>query len=225
MAGMIAKAMLAAALLAAATGAAAQEGPDGYSCSARAFSNIGAIHGVGEGSVTVSAGPDYGETGASFTYAVRDRVSGFGRFGATWQLPGGRFEAATLQSIWLPFHRELAQMPAAIAIRLDGGEPATTAIADPARIQVGTQGRANGLTLLARDGMAPELRGRVSFGYEVKAADGTILFQDMVLMPDWRGAPGRIRAALREARGRLRRRDCNPFFRIGRQPTAADPRP
>jgi hypothetical protein len=221
---MTLKLLLAVTLLAASTGVAAQRGPDGYSCTAQAFSNVGALHGVGEGSVTVSADPNYSETGSSLSYSVTDRVSGFGRFGATWRLPAGDIEDATLQSIWLPFPRELPQMPASIAVRLDGGEPATMAIADPARIQVGRQGGANGLTLLARDGMAPELRGRRSFGYEVKAADGTILFHDMILMPDWRRVSGPVRAALREARRQLRRRNCNPFFRVGHQPTAADTR-
>ena len=63
---------------------------------------------------------------------------------------------------------------------------------------------------------APELRGRRSFGYQVKAEDGTDLFLDFLLMPEWKKVPGRIGSALGRARSMLRKKKCDPFYIIGR---------
>jgi hypothetical protein len=218
------KPLLALALLTAAP-VSAQEGPDGYSCTAEAFSNIGAIHGVGVGEVQLSANPAYRATGSSFTYKIRDRVTGWGRMSARWKLAEGKFDGAAIGSIWLPFHRELAQMPAVVEVRLDDGPPSSIPITDLSTIQVGSDGRANGVTLLGKGGVAPELRGHRSFGYTVKAADGAVLFEDLFLLPEWKKVPGRVKSALSRARSDLARKRCSPFYIIGRQPTAAGPKP
>ena len=74
--------------------------------------------------------------------------------------------------------------------------------------------RANGLRLPAA--AAPELRGRRTFAYKVKAGDGTDLATDLFLMPDWKKVPGRVRSALGRARSMLRKKKCNPFYIVGR---------
>ena len=205
--------------------AAAQRGPDGYHCTAETFTNIGAIHGVGYGEVQLSADPQHRPTGTSYSYRIRDRVTGHGRMIATWQLPDGKFEAPAIASIWLPFHRELPQMPATIDISLDEGPPRSIPITDPGTIQVGSRGLANGLDLLGKTGTAPELRGRRSVGFTVKAADGSVLFQDLFLLPPWKKVPGAVASGLRRARADLGKKKCGAFYRVGIRPTAAGLRP
>jgi hypothetical protein len=211
--------------LLAAAPAPAQGGPDGYSCTVEAFSNIGAIDGIGVGEMSLSADRAYRAAGSSFTYNVRDRTTGLGRMTATWRLVDGKLDGAAIESIWLPFHRELGQMPAAIEVKLDEGPPVTVAITDPSTIQVGSRGGANGVTLLGKAGAAPELRGHRSFGYAAKAADGTILSQDIFLLPDWEKVPGQLNSALRRVRSDLAKRNCGAFYVVGRQPTAAGLKP
>ena len=205
--------------------AAAQGAPDGYHCTAELFTNIGAIYGVGYGEVQLSADPQYRATGASYSYRIKDPVTGLGRMSATWQLPGGKFAAPAIDSIWLPFHRELPKMPASVEVSLDEGPPVSIAITDPANIQVGDHGLANGVTLLARDGTAPELRGRRSFGFTMKAADGTVLFQDLFLLPPWKKVPGAVASGLRRARSDLAKKKCDGFYRVGQRRTAAGLKP
>ena len=194
--------------------------PDGYSCFVEAFTNIGAMHGVGVGEVRLEADPQHRATAASFTYHVRDRSpfggTGYGRMSATWELVGGRAEAMSpIRSVWLPFHRGLPSRPATVALSLDEGPPESIAIAD-SWLQKDSTGRANGLRLPANEGAAPELRGRRSFGYRVKAEDGSDLFSDFFLMPDWKKIRGPIAAALGRARSMLNKKKCGPFYRIGR---------
>ena len=205
--------------------AAAQGVPDGYHCTTETFTNIGAIHGIGYGEVRLAADPQHRPTGAFYSYQVKDRVTGFGRMSATWLLPNGKFDAPAIESIWLPFHRELAQMPASVEVSLDGGAPVSLPITDPATIQVGSHGLANGVTLLGKAGTAPELLGRRSFGFTMKAADGTVLFQDMFLLPPWKKVPGAVASGLRRARSDLSKKKCGGFYRVGRQPTAAGLKP
>jgi hypothetical protein len=205
-------------LWAVAAPAQAAGAPDGYSCSEEAFTNIGGLHGVGVGEVRQDADLKYRATKASFTYAVRDRGPfggmGYGRMSATWDLAGGRANAlAPIRSVWLPFHRGLPSRPASVAISLDEGPPVSFAI-DDSWLQKDSDGRANGLRLPAA--AAPELRGRRSFGYQVKAEDGTDLFSDFLLMPEWKKVPGRIGLALGRARSMLRKKKCDPFYIIGR---------
>lgn len=210
--------LVAALLWAAGTPAHAAGPPDGYSCFVEAFTNIGGLHGVGVGEVRLQADPQYRETRASFTYHVRDRApfggTGFGRMSATWDLAGGR--AGPLSpgpSVWLPFHHGLPSNPSTVAISLDEGPPRSIAVAD-SWLQKDSAGKANGLRLPAT--AAPELRGRRSFGYRVKAEDGTDLFSDFFLMPDWRKVPGRIGSALGRARSMLRKKKCDPSYLVGR---------
>ena len=214
------RALLVAALLWAAGAPAPAAGPpDGYACLAEAFTNIGGLHGVGIGEVRLEADPSHRETRASFTYDVRDRApfggTGYGRMSATWDLAGGRAgPLSPVRSVWLPFHRGLKSRPASVAISLDEGPPTSIAIAD-SWLQKDSDGRADGLRLSARDGAAPELRGHRSFGYRVRAEDGTELFSDFFLMPDWKKVPGRIASARGRAKSMLRKRKCGPSYIVG----------
>lgn len=208
----------AALLWAIAAPAHAAGAPDGYSCTAQAFTNIGGLHGVGVGEVRLEADPQYRATRASFTYDVRDRSPvggmGYGRMSAAWDLTNGHADAlSSIRSLWLPFHRGLPSPPASVAISLDEGAPVSIAILE-SWLQKDSAGRANGLRLPAA--AAPELRGRRSFGYRVKAEDGTELVSDFFLMPDWKKVPGRIGSALKRARSMLRRKKCGSTFILGR---------
>lgn len=193
--------------------------PDGYHCSVETFTNIAAIHGVGVGEVTLSADPEFRPTGVTYSYSVRDRMSGYGRMVATWALGVQGGPIGPISSVWLPFHFGLAQPPATVWVSLDEAPPVATAISDPSWLQLDTHGRANGLRLSARAGAAPELHGRRSFGYQVKSADGATLVSDFFLMPNWKKVPGAIRSALGRAKSLLRKKKCDPFFRIGRPAT------
>lgn len=193
----------------------AVQGPDGYHCTVEAFTNIGAIHGRGVGEVSLRADPQYRATAATFTYDVRDTQSGYGRMSATWDLGGARADGMSpIRSLWLPFHRGLPASPTSVSVTLDEGRAESIAIADQAWLQKESSGRANGLRLPAA--AAPELRGRRTFAYKVKAGDGTDLATDLFLMPNWKKVPGRVRSALGRARSMLRKKKCNPFYIVGR---------
>ena len=192
--------------------------PDGYSCSVDAFTNIGGLHGVGVGEVILRSDPQYRPTAADFAYHVRDRDpfggAGYSRISATWSLAGGRADGLSrAQSIWLPFRRGLVSPPATIAVSLDEGPDVAIPILN-SWLRKDARGSVYGLRIPPE--AAPELRGRRSFGYKVKAEDGTELLSDLLLMPDWKRVPGRIGSALGRARSMLRKKKCGPFIMIGR---------
>jgi hypothetical protein len=201
-----------------AVAAPAAAAPDGYACSSDAFTNIGGLHGVGIGEVTLRADPQFRSTGAEFIYRVRDRSpsgAGYSRISATWNVAGGRAGGlSTTQAIWLPFRGGLVSPPASIAISLDEGPSLSIPIAD-SWLQKDALGSL--LALRIPPEAAPQLRGHRSFGYKVRAEDGTDLRSDLLLMPDWKKVPRQIDAALEHARSMLpEKTKCGSFIILSR---------
>lgn len=197
--------------------APAAEAPDGYTCSAEAFTNIGGLDGIGVGEVTLRTDPAYRITGGVFTYQVSERDplggAGYYRIRATWNLAGGRAEGlSTGQAIRLPVGRMVVSTPATIAISLDEGPPVSIPILDS---WLDKDAFGSVLALRIPPAAAPELRGRRSFGYKLKAGSGRELAADVLLMPDWKKLPGHIRSALGRAGSRLQDKKCDSFIILG----------
>lgn len=207
-----------AALVWAATAPApAAEAPDGYTCSAEAFTIIDGLHGVGVGEVTLRADPQYRITGGQFTYQVSERDplggAGYNRIRAIWNLAGGRADGlSTDQVIRLPVGPMVVSTPATIAISLDEGPPVSLPILDS---WLDKDAFGSVLAVRIPPAAAPELRGRRSFGYKLKGRHGTELSSDVLLMPDWKKLPGHIRSALGRAGSRLQEKKCDSFIILG----------
>jgi hypothetical protein len=201
--------------------AQAQGVPDGYACSARAFSGTAGIHAVGVGEVTLRTDAAYRPAGGTFTYQVSDRVSGAGRMTVTWALPdGGRGELGELRSLFLPLGRSFPVAPASLALSLDESStlPPVTIKLTPEHLQILADGSFNGVRL-SKPAVTtpPDPAGSRSLRYSVKSQDGSELAADMFLLPDWNELRPAIRSAVREAESLLRKRDCDPFYVVGGQ--------
>ena len=191
----------------------AQGTPDGYSCSATAFSGIIAgIYGVGVGKVTLETDAAYRPTTGVFTYQVSDRVTGSGRMTATWALPGdGRGELGEFRSLFLPLGRSFPVGSASITLFLDESASQTVALT-PGRLQIGSDGMFNGVRLWRNDVAAlPDPVGSRVLRYSVTDGNGAELASDMFLLPDWSEVRRPIRSATGKARSLLRKKDCDPF--------------
>jgi len=195
----------------------AQRGPDGYVCSAETIFGIGGMDAEGVGEIMVRTDPDYRETGARFSYKVRERLFGRGRMDATWALPDAKSGAmGPIESLWLPFWTHLLDLPSVIEVSLDGAPPTSTPIADKTWLQIDRDGTVSGLRLSAKAGAAPELRGHRSFAYRVKSAGGLVMAGETFLLPDWKEASRRISWGLKEARAKLRTKRCGRFIILSR---------
>src|SRR4051812_23161449 len=176
--------LLVVLLLSCGAAASAQRPPDGYMCTAETLFGIGGMDAEGVGEVRLTTDAEYRETGAQFSYQVRDRVMGRGRMVATWALADSRSGPfAPIESVWVPFWTPLAATPAAVEISLDEGAPIVMPIANRSWLQIDRDGGVSGLRLLSKAGVAPELRGHRSFGYKVKSAAGEVLAGELFLLP------------------------------------------
>jgi hypothetical protein len=190
--------------------------PDGYACSAEAFTNIGGLDGVGAGEVILRADAQYRATGGQFTYRVRQRDAfgalGYSRIQATWNLAGGRAEGLSKgQAIWLPLRRGVVSTPASIDISLDEGPPISIPILDS---WLDRDAFGSALALRIPPAAAPELRGRRSFGYELMTKNGRMLSSDLLLMPEWKKLRLHIRSGLGRAGSQLRQKKCDSLYSI-----------
>jgi hypothetical protein len=196
--------------------AAGQQGPDGYSCTATAFGNLGGIDADAAGEVQLLADAAYAPTALRFTYFVRDRRTGWGRMAATWTLTESAPDSfGPIESLRIPFLRgSPPDEPAMITFSLDGTAAATVSAAN--RIERAADGHIRAIEMRARDGSVPELRGHRLFGYVLANAGGVRVAADDFLLPDWRRQRGAIRSAIREVRALLRARRCDPTYVVGR---------
>ena len=201
-----------------AVAAPAQSRPDFYTCVAQAFSNMGGMHAVGVGEVSLTFDTAGRPISGTFRYAVRDRAAGFTRLVATWSLVNDRqVSLGPIQSIRIPFHRQIREPLAKIALHMGEQTPpaAPVPLSTTRWIELHPDGGAFAITMRVDDGAIPELRDHRSFGYVLTGGDGSQILADFFLMPDWRRVASAIRSATRRARGLMRRGRCNPTYIIG----------
>lgn len=194
----------------------------GYACSATAFTTIGGLDGVGEGSVSMSLDENYKPVSTTVTYNVRDRVTGFGQFEASWPITGGvPFEVPSGPGYVRILFRASVPDDFVLAVSLDGAPAGTHRfrragqyVSDLDAIGFASRKRLTQAAVSERDHpWIPDLRGHNTVSYDIRFPGAPAIGQSY-LLPDWHAARKQVASALATVEKLRWKHRCDPTVSI-----------
>ena len=196
----------------------------GYFCSAKAFTTIGGWDGVGEGDVSMSLDENYQPLSTTVTYNVRDRVTGFGQFEASWPLTANTpFDVASGPGYVRIMFRASVPDDFILAVSLDGAPVGAHRfrrtgkyVSDLDAIGFASKNRLTQAAMSESDHpWIPDLRGHSTLSYDIRFPGEPAIGQTY-LLPDWRAVRTQVASALAMVEKFRRKHRCDSTLSIRR---------
>lgn len=178
----------------------------------------------GRSGVSMSLDENYQPLSTTMTYNVRDRVTGFGQFEASWPLTVNTpFDVASDLGYVRILFRASVPDDFVLAVSLDGApvgahrfRRAGQYISDLDAIGVASRKRLTQAALSESDHpWIPDLRGHSTLSYDIRFPGAPTIGQTY-LLPDWRAFRKQVASALAMVEKLQRKHRCDPTVSIRR---------